>query len=80
MIECSLETSVPEWIIDHPETATVFQEFGIDNSCGGKSLEYACRAQGLPVQLVLSKLHEAINEGIHTPNPSITKRDQQRHS
>jgi regulator of cell morphogenesis and NO signaling len=69
MIECSLETSVPAWIIDHPGTLFVFQELGIDYSCGGKSLEFACREQGLPEQNVLSKLHEVINGGIQTVNP-----------
>lgn len=63
MTECTLETSVPEWIIDHPKTLTVFQEFGIDYSCGGKSLEFECREQGLNEQSVLSKLHEIIDGG-----------------
>lgn len=60
MIEYSLETSVPDWIIDHPETLAVFQELGIDDSCGGKSLEFACRKQGLNEQLVLSRLCRAV--------------------
>ncbi len=29
MSECDLDTSVPDWVIDHPETLTVFQELGI---------------------------------------------------
>ncbi len=56
MSPCDLETSVPDWIIDHPETLVVFQEFGIDTSCGGKSLRYACHQQRLDEQLVLAKL------------------------
>lgn len=55
MIECSAETSVPDWIIDHPETLAVFQELGIDYSCGGKSLEFACREQALPEQYVMAQ-------------------------
>ncbi len=70
MTECSLETSVPDWVIDHPETLAVFQELGVDFSCGGKSLSFTCREQGLPEQHVLSKLHEVINGGIHTANSS----------
>jgi len=70
MTECSLETSVPDWVVDHPETLSVFQQLGIDYCCGGKSLAFACREQGLQVQNVLSKLHKAINGGIRTPNPS----------
>jgi len=60
MTDCSLETSVPDWIIDHPETQAVFQELGIDCCCGGKSLEFACREQSLNVESVLSALHSAI--------------------
>lgn len=60
MTECSLETSVPDWVIDHPETLAVFQELGIDYSCGGKSLEFACRERSLDVGSVLSVLHRAI--------------------
>ena len=30
MSECDLDTSVPDWVIDHPETLAVFQELGID--------------------------------------------------
>ena len=42
MSECDLDTPVPDWVIEHPETLAVFQELGIDYCCGGKSL-------GLPV-------------------------------
>ena len=42
MSACDLDTSVPDWIIEHPETLTVFLDFGIDYSCGGKSLGYLC--------------------------------------
>jgi regulator of cell morphogenesis and NO signaling len=71
MTECSLETSVPDWVIDHPETLAVFQELGIDFCCGGKSLGFACREHGLSEQHVLSKLNEVINGGIQTANPSF---------
>ncbi|MEZ5943215.1 MAG: DUF542 domain-containing protein [Planctomycetaceae bacterium] len=67
MTDCSLETSVPDWIIDHPETLAIFQDLGIDCSCGGKSLEFACLEQGLDVQFVLSKLHQVIDDGCDDP-------------
>lgn len=57
---CDLDTSVPDWIIDHPETLSVFREFGIDVCCGGKSLEYACEQQGVDANLVLKELRSAI--------------------
>ena len=60
MTDCDLETSVPDWIIEHPETLAVFQALGIDYSCGGKSLEYACREQRLDAKSVLDKLQRSI--------------------
>ncbi|MCA9146382.1 MAG: DUF542 domain-containing protein [Planctomycetales bacterium] len=51
-----LATSVPDWIIDHPDTAAVFKAMGIDTSCEGKSLEYVCRQQGFDPQDVLERL------------------------
>ena len=56
MSECDLDTPVPDWVIEHPETLAVFQELGIDYCCGGKSLEFACRQQGLDAEAVLAKL------------------------
>ena len=56
MTSCDLDTSVPAWVIEHPETLAVFQELGIDYSCGGKSLAYACRERGLDAEAVLVKL------------------------
>ena len=53
MTSCDLETSVPEWVIEHPESLVVSQELGIDYCCGGKSLEYACRVQGPDPAVVL---------------------------
>lgn len=60
MTDCDLETSVPDWIIEHPETLAVFQELGIDFSCGGKSLVYACQEQRLDEEMVLDRLHQCI--------------------
>lgn len=56
MTDCDFDTPVPDWIIEHPQTLAVFQELGIDYSCGGKSLAYACHQQGLDAQVVLAKL------------------------
>jgi iron-sulfur cluster repair protein YtfE (RIC family) len=56
MSECDLDTPVPDWVIEHPDTFGVFQELGIDCCCGGKSLEYACRQNGLDAEAVLAKL------------------------
>jgi iron-sulfur cluster repair protein YtfE (RIC family) len=56
MSDCDLDTSVPDWVIDHPETLAIFQELGIETCCGGKSLGYACHQQGLDAEAVLAKL------------------------
>jgi regulator of cell morphogenesis and NO signaling len=56
MSDCDLDTPVPDWVIEHPESLAVFQELGIDYCCGGKSLGFACRQQGLDPQAVLTTL------------------------
>ena len=56
MTSCDLDTSVPDWIIEHPKTLAVFQELGIDYSCGGKSLGYLCLQLGLNADAVLARL------------------------
>jgi regulator of cell morphogenesis and NO signaling len=58
--DCDFATSVPDWIIEHPETMSVFPKFGIDYSCGGKSLGYVCDQQGVDVKLLLKALRQKI--------------------
>jgi|GEM_PF-829790 len=60
MSDCDLETSVPDWLIEHPETWAVFRELGIDDACGGKSLEYACCQRGLNPESVIATLRSHI--------------------
>lgn len=62
MTDCSLDTAVPDWIIEHPETLAVFEELEIDYSCGGRSLEYACREQHLNAAMVLERLRAVIEQ------------------
>jgi regulator of cell morphogenesis and NO signaling len=59
---CDLDTAVPDWVIEHPETLSLFQNLGIDYCCGGKSLAAACRERGLDAAVVLKKL-SALVEG-----------------
>jgi iron-sulfur cluster repair protein YtfE (RIC family) len=56
MVECDLDTSVLDWVIEHPVTASIFEQLGINDCCGGISLEYACAKQELDPQIVLSML------------------------
>lgn len=65
MIECDLDTSVSDWVIDHPATLAVFEEFGIDYCCGGKSLAYACSQQGVDARMVLARLIGSLDENRH---------------
>lgn len=60
MLECDADTSVPDWVVEYPETLAIFDEFGIDSSCGGKSLSFACIQQGLDGETVLSLIRGAI--------------------
>jgi len=62
MISCDLDTSIPDWIIEHPESLTVFQELSIDYSGGGKSLVYACRQRDLDAQGVLARVLRCVND------------------
>ncbi len=62
--DCDLDTPVPDWIIEHPETLAAFQELGIDCSCGGKSLAYACGQRGLNPAMVLTKLNRCLQQRI----------------
>jgi regulator of cell morphogenesis and NO signaling len=63
MSQCDLDTSIPDWLIDHPETLAVFQELGIDTGCGGKSLGFACHQVGLDGEAVLATLLRRLHSG-----------------
>lgn len=57
---CQLDSTVPDWISDHPETQSVFESFSIDCSCGGKSLGYLCDQRGLDRQTVLTAVRRKV--------------------
>jgi iron-sulfur cluster repair protein YtfE (RIC family) len=61
-----LDSSVPDWLIEHPHLLPLFRELGIDYCCGGKSLDTAAREQGLDPQYVLSRCR-ALNEAASKP-------------
>ncbi len=62
-MQCDLDTSIPDWIIEHPTTTTLFSELGLDISCAGKSLEYVCHQNGLNPTAVLDRLRAIIARG-----------------
>lgn len=54
MNNVDLDSCVPDWLIEHPQLHALFEELGIDYSCGGKSLNAACRERGLNANDVLT--------------------------
>ncbi len=61
-MDCDLDTTLPDWIMEHPQTQAVFDELGLDTSCGGKSLQYVCHRQGLSPQAVLKRLQQVVDK------------------
>jgi regulator of cell morphogenesis and NO signaling len=61
-MDLDLETSVPDWLIEHPQILTILEELQIDYCCGGKSLEFACRERSLDPQQVLARLRAFLQE------------------
>ncbi len=79
MNACPLETSVPDWVSERPETRAVFQWLRIDDACGATTLGFAYREQqGLQEQNMLSKLHDVIDGGILKLSPSSPSSPQKR--
>lgn len=68
MTPCDLDTPVPEWIVEHPETLQVFEQLGIDYSCGGRSLGFACCKRGLNSSRVLEQLQDFIRNEQQQPS------------
>lgn len=59
-MQCDLSSSIPEWMVEYPQTSRVFSDLELDTSCAGKSLQYVCLQQGLSPPAVLERLHQAI--------------------
>lgn len=57
-----LDWSLPDWLIEEPRLLEVFERHGLDYSCGGKSLEFACRERGLDPLSVLEELRAILHE------------------
>ena len=62
MKSVDLTSSVPDWVIEHPDLLPLFRELGIDYCCGGKSLETASREQGLIPRAVLARCESLLKE------------------
>ena len=75
MSEWDLDTSVTDWVIEHPELLAVFQELGIEHCCEGKSLRYACRQRGLDPDAVLLRLLDRNETNRRTDSEGETVRE-----
>ncbi len=51
-----LDASAADWLIEYPQLLRLFEELGLDYSCGGKSLRTACQQRGLDPLAVLSRM------------------------
>lgn len=58
-----LESSASDWVIDYPQTLAAFERYGVDYTCGGKSLAYACRQRGLDPAWFLNELRKVVSGG-----------------
>jgi iron-sulfur cluster repair protein YtfE (RIC family) len=60
MSELTITDAVVEWAIEHPEAIPVFEKYGIDYCCAGKSFAYACGQRAEDPHLVLLEIKTAI--------------------
>lgn len=64
MTTISAETQVAALVLEEPSRARVFERFGIDYCCGGKTpLETACAERGVDVGVVMAALAEPLSRG-----------------
>ena len=60
MSELTLDSTVGQWVAQHPNASRVFETFRIDYCCGGgKPLSAACAARKVEPQHVLAQLEAA---------------------
>ena len=58
----SLGHSVSQWVIEHPVTSRVFEQYKINYCCGGgQPLEEACVSKNVDAPAVLMDLLDAIS-------------------
>ena len=66
---CGLETSLADWAVDHPEIVPLMERMGLDYTCGGRSLEWACLRCGLNPTMVLREFDEQLGICRDQPGP-----------
>ena len=60
--ELNLDSGVVDWVLDSPDSVEVFKAFGIDYTCGGQSLRYACERAEVDPLAVMRRLEESRSE------------------
>jgi iron-sulfur cluster repair protein YtfE (RIC family) len=68
VLEFDIDSAVPDWIVEYPQTLVVFQEFGIDYCYGGKSLDFACKERCIPAATILARIRQVV--GRHEGRPA----------
>ncbi|WP_166823421.1 DUF542 domain-containing protein [Thalassoroseus pseudoceratinae] len=67
------DDAIVDWATDVPESIRVFEKFGVDYCCGGKSLDYACGQRGIEVQQIVDEIRiaakNAVSEGASSKKP-----------
>jgi regulator of cell morphogenesis and NO signaling len=53
---------IVDWVIEYPHAVPLFEQHGIDYTCGGKSLQYACEQRGVDAQRVVCEILNQIDE------------------
>lgn len=67
-----LDTSTADWIVEHPETLPLFERHGVEWTCVGKSLAFACREAGIHPAWFLRELDSVIVQPQQPASPSGT--------
>ena len=49
-----------DWACEYPELIPVFEKYGIEYCCGGKSLAYVCQHEGYDPNDILALVPQAI--------------------
>ena len=59
-LQLTMLDPVVDWAIDHPEVIPIFEKYGIDYCCAGKSLMYACEKLGVNPEQVMREFTTSI--------------------
>jgi len=54
--------SIFDWLLDVPISQSVFDRYGLDCSCGGKSLRYASEQAGVDWRDVLREIKTTLKD------------------